>query len=54
MEKLAAFFAYEVHLFFAAAGACIAVLQLVVVIGANNLYHARFFESGEVPVDGAE
>jgi hypothetical protein len=54
MEKLAAFLAYEVHLFFATAGACIAVLQLVVVVGADNLYHARFFESGKIPVYGAE
>ena len=50
MEKLAAFFAYEVHLFFAAAGTRIAVLQLVVLGGTDNLDHSGFFEPGKVPI----
>ena len=50
VKELAAFLAYEVHLFFAAAGTRVAVAQLVVVIGTDNLYDAGLFHTGQVPV----
>ena len=54
VKELAAFLAHQVHLFFAAAGARVAVLQLVVLSGAHDLYAARLFEPRKVPVDGTE
>ena len=54
VEKLAAFLAYEVHLFFAAAGTRVAVAQLVVVVGPDNLHDSRLFHAGQVPIYSAE
>ena len=50
VKELAAFLAHEVHLFFALAWTRLAVAQLVVVVGTDNLYDAGLFHTGQVPV----
>ena len=54
VEELAAFLAHEVHLFFAASGTRVAVAQLVVVVGSDNLHDSRLFHAGQVPIYSAE
>ena len=54
MEKLAANFADEVHFCLALARTGVAVLEFLVFFGADNLYDSRFFEAGEVAVDGTQ
>lgn len=54
VEKLAAFLAHEVHFLLALARAGVAVLEFLVLFGPDNLDDTRFFETGEVPVDGAQ
>ena len=54
VEKLAANLADEVHFCLALARARVAVLEFLVLFGPDNLDDTRFFEAGEVPVDGAQ
>ena len=53
MEKLAAVFADKVHLGFAAARTCVAVLEFVVFFGTNDLHDARFFKTRKIAVNSA-
>ena len=53
VEKLAAVFADEVHLGFAATRTRVTVLKFVVLFGAYDLHDARFFKTRKIAVNSA-
>ena len=54
VEELTTFLANQVHFFFAATRTRITVLQFIIFSSTDNLNHPRLFETGQVPIYGAE